>query len=454
MEEEIDLREYIVILLKYWKWIVGVAIIVAIIAFIITSFLSPIYQAQASVIILKSSTEISLAPQFQTKDGVINQRTLQQTFVQMAKTGNLARLILDQAIKENLLDAETTTINQLLSKVTVKNEGDIISIVVHDQSPQLAAQLANLWVVNYETYLNQLFDHSNAFLLEQVQNQFKYVNQRYTTAQTDWEDFLNNNQILALEREIEIKQRQANELQIFTLSNVNLDNTNQRLTYRYEKLTQLESWLDDIVSMKQQLTNLPANSSFDVALSYILLQREVLATATDENITLQINITDLLDQNVSIADVEALITTIQERKTRLEQEIVEISTTLSRFEVEPNLDSESDPIAQLIENIDAEIHTLQVELEKQKALEDKLKRLRDAAQEDLKTVQRKLDEVQLDSYIIDSQVRIITQAIEPTNPVSPKRFLIAAISAMIGLAITIFVVFIKEYWQNTDKKVK
>ena len=87
-------------------------------------------------------------------------------------------------------------------------------------------------------------------------------------------------------------------------------------------------------------------------------------------------------------------------------------------------------------------------------LEGKLKKLRDAAQEDLKTIQRKLDEVELDSYIIDSQVQIITQAIEPINPVGPNRLLITAIAAMLGLAITIVAVFIKEYWQNIDKKVK
>ncbi len=43
MEEEIDLREYIEILLKYWKWIVGAALLAAIAAFVATSMLPRVY---------------------------------------------------------------------------------------------------------------------------------------------------------------------------------------------------------------------------------------------------------------------------------------------------------------------------------------------------------------------------------------------------------------------------
>ncbi len=41
MEEEIDLRAYVLVLLKYWKWILGAAAAAAVVALVVSFLLLP-----------------------------------------------------------------------------------------------------------------------------------------------------------------------------------------------------------------------------------------------------------------------------------------------------------------------------------------------------------------------------------------------------------------------------
>jgi uncharacterized protein involved in exopolysaccharide biosynthesis len=44
MEEEIDLRKYITVLIKHWYWIIGLAVVAGVLAFVISSVTPPIYK--------------------------------------------------------------------------------------------------------------------------------------------------------------------------------------------------------------------------------------------------------------------------------------------------------------------------------------------------------------------------------------------------------------------------
>ena len=67
MEEEIDLREYINVIVRRWKWIAGITL-VAVITAAVVSFLilPPIYEAKAGVVIVKSKSEVTFEPKYRT----------------------------------------------------------------------------------------------------------------------------------------------------------------------------------------------------------------------------------------------------------------------------------------------------------------------------------------------------------------------------------------------------
>ena len=64
MDQDIDLREYIAVLLKYKFWIAGLAIGAALVALVVSLFLPPTYQATALVAITKPKYEMQFDSRF------------------------------------------------------------------------------------------------------------------------------------------------------------------------------------------------------------------------------------------------------------------------------------------------------------------------------------------------------------------------------------------------------
>ncbi|RLC98999.1 MAG: hypothetical protein DRI77_03815, partial [Chloroflexi bacterium] len=66
MEEEIDLRVYVEVLVRNWKWIAGLALVAAVVAFVASSFIPPTYEATALAAITKPRYVMQFDPRFET----------------------------------------------------------------------------------------------------------------------------------------------------------------------------------------------------------------------------------------------------------------------------------------------------------------------------------------------------------------------------------------------------
>ncbi|RLC66737.1 MAG: lipopolysaccharide biosynthesis protein, partial [Chloroflexi bacterium] len=56
MEEEIDLRQYVEVLIRYWMWIAGLALLAAVAAFVVSLLLPETYRVQSTVTVIRSRT--------------------------------------------------------------------------------------------------------------------------------------------------------------------------------------------------------------------------------------------------------------------------------------------------------------------------------------------------------------------------------------------------------------
>ena len=65
MEEEIDLRAYVLVLLKYWKWIIGTTGAAAVVALVVSFLLPPTYEATALVAIKAPQYVMQFDPRFE-----------------------------------------------------------------------------------------------------------------------------------------------------------------------------------------------------------------------------------------------------------------------------------------------------------------------------------------------------------------------------------------------------
>ena len=435
MEDEIDLREYIEVLIKYWKWIIAAGILAAVVAFVVSSFLPRTYEASASVIILKSKTEISFDPKIQTTtEDQLTQKSYQDTLVGLVKAGSVAETVFEK--HQNILPENIKSVTDLLKKVDASNTGDVISITVSDADPARAAQLADAWAAAYVDYVNQLYGNQTAPLLVEVEAQAAEAEQSYKSAQSKLEDFLKNNRISALQREVSVRQAHTKAL----------------LDEKYNLLTQIDAWLDDAMSIRLHVAAGGADGGAGDALAFLLLQRKALATSADgeSQLQLQISPADFSNTTVTVDAVDALIDTLQQRRAEisrdiqlLEKDVPATDSTVSSSPMDTGLNA-------YIASLDTEIAALQSELETQSAQKRELQQARDLAWDNLTTLQRKQAELQLSGQISNSQVRMAAGALVPDKPVSPKRLMNTAVAGALAVMLAVFVVFAMEYWRNDD----
>lgn len=132
-EIEIDLRELFFEFLGHWKVIVLSAVIVGMIALVVSKFLlTPQYESTSRLYVLSKSTSITSLADIQMGSSLTNDYMVVVT----------GRPVAEQVIENLDLEEEYS---ELLEKVTVNNPTDsrILEITVQDEDPKRAKKIAD-----------------------------------------------------------------------------------------------------------------------------------------------------------------------------------------------------------------------------------------------------------------------------------------------------------------------
>jgi hypothetical protein len=150
----------------------------------------------------------------------------------------------------------------LTRRVTVTNDGDLFTIQVTAETPELAARIANTWVNAYERQVNELFsvEPASAATLEAQAEQAK---SEYEASQAAVVAFLNVNPVETLIRE---RTRLSAELD----DQVAVENKLRRLAA-------------DVQALRTRLLANDATVSAADALTQILIQTSALSNGGAEN---------------------------------------------------------------------------------------------------------------------------------------------------------------------------
>ncbi|UYT84624.1 YveK family protein [Priestia megaterium] len=161
MEETISLKELFQTLKKR-LWLIGlITIIAAIISAVISFFiLTPIYQTQTQILVNQAKSDQQLYT-----------GTEVQTNIQLINTYNViikSPAILDKVKKELDLDR---TVDELNDQVTVSSAKDsqVVEITVQDQSPYVAAQIANKTAEVFQTEISKIMKIDNVSILSKAE---------------------------------------------------------------------------------------------------------------------------------------------------------------------------------------------------------------------------------------------------------------------------------------------
>ncbi len=425
MEEEIDLRQYIVVLIKYWYWIVGIAVIAALAAFIVTSFVPPKYEAKALVAITKPQLLLQFTPDIRTESLLPEYQALPLIATNDELLTQLAQTLNDEGIA---LDSnQPVTIERLSQSLNATSSADpsLVELSVELGDPQKAADIANLWANLFVSQANGIYGQSErekaTFVtdLNQVEAELNELetNLAKIGAETGQGLLTAENRPLvegnSIVMELPSTDKDGVTYANFGILGAELEKKAEALIIQKTRRDKLEL----LITQARELQTLVTENNLDetVATTGLLVE---LAQLTSQNspvdLTLEINVDE--DSSLKIEDVLA------------------------------TLESNLAATAAAIEKASLEVNELQAKMATQRQTFNTLSRQHTLKQEVYLALARKVAE----SDIGDEEtnpIRLVSYASVPQQPVSSGVMFNTVMAGAFGLLVAVFGVFALEWWR-------
>jgi len=402
MEEEIDLRVYVEVLIRCWKWIVGLALVAVVTAFVVSFLLPPTYETSAMVIITQPRYQMQFDPRFET---VGEWTPAYRAFPTLATSDETLQGVIDTYTPSPEAHNEEWKLRTLSGMVEATSEGDpsLVLLKVRSRSPEDAAAIVNLWADQFTALGNGIYGETEkdvAFFEEQVDQARQVLDQ----ADAELIEFQARNRSSIVSAQLSsYRQTQADYL------------ADQR-TISYI--------VQDIQGLRGQLAQQPGNQPASLADDLTALFLQVKAFGASTPIQLQVNsAASLSDKSLAeqIAFLDDLVTTLEAKSSEIDERLVEL---------EP------------------QILALQQRLQEINVESAHLTRARDLAHETYLTLARKLEEARIAAQEENGVLQMGSYAAVPENPVSPRRMLNTAVAGALGLMLGVFGAFAVEWWQG------
>jgi uncharacterized protein involved in exopolysaccharide biosynthesis len=291
MEEEIDLRQYIDVLIKWWWLIALAALLAGGSAFLVSSMMSPTYKATAGVVLLRSRAELSLGSEFESisDDSILaaatggnvvadlNRRRL-QSLTGMVSNGAIARQVAEDL--SDVLDEGERDPSVLLENVdgAVLEDSDTIQIIASHSDPNKAAAIVNAWALAFEDHANAIYGEAALAPFADIHAQVEEAKAEYDQAQETLVTFLSD------EDRIGELQRQVKEEEAIIAS------------LRTGRQAAISTTVDSQVTVQQRLFNASVAAEVDANLRVFELQRDALQHQFERAYLRKQRLEDLLDE--------------------------------------------------------------------------------------------------------------------------------------------------------------
>jgi len=424
VEDEIDLREYIDVLIRHWKAIVALTIVAALVAGLVSFFLlPPTYEATATLVATGERYRLTFDSRFQSVDTTL----APQAYSGLLKTSQLEAKVLEE-LGSGFFDTPLT-LEDLDESAVVEAGKDptVFYLKVRFRDPQRAMTIANTWAALYVQEVNDLYGYSDK-------------------------------EIATLESQLAAAEEALNS------------SAEALRAFREESgLGLLETWTGGVdVSVSQGDASMaytywgPAGRELGAKLQ-LMASYQVAA----DRLQVAMEEAEGLQQEVAAGQVSATTAT-----TSLLAELVRIGLAdvaqgtnvnldLSGLEGEDSLEAvmtalrvKQAVLAQAMEQLKAEIAALQSELAAKRQQWDQLSREYSIDQDTYTTLSRKVQEVRIAEQTNEDEVKVASLAAVPTKPVSPKKVLNVAVAGTLGLFVGVFGAFAWEYLSRPREGVE
>lgn len=446
-EDEIDLRQYLDVLIRWWREIVlitvGIAVLAAVAILLLRWILPPAYEASADVAIVRTVSEVQFDERFRTTadetvPNVNNQNTRRSALLGLVATGAIAQEVIAQ-VGDQLTPEEQIPANllEMVEAGTVNVDGargdsDLIRITVMADNAEKAAAIANAWARAYVQAVNTIYGQVPDEVLASIQNELNNAQQTYMTNQANLEAFLATNQIDALSSQVTMLQQRVN--QEVTLQ--------QGLLKQWQEAQQQLNIARALRLQVEQGGEAAARSNM-AALQVLKMS---VYSLPPERLTIEVRDIPQVTSAGMLTDLDGLIASLAGQFQALETQIIALSTQPSRAEGAVAAQTPISGTTSSLLPIFAELRTLKSQLEAESARQLQLTQQRDLSWETYKTVNSKVAELNLARAAASSEVRFGAPAIVPVEEVKRFGLILSTIGAgLLGLFIAIFYTFLANY---------
>jgi uncharacterized protein involved in exopolysaccharide biosynthesis len=409
-EEEIDLREYINVLLKRKSIIILISLIAVITAALVSYFyLKPVYEASTILMISKPKYQVELEPKIQTQ------------FTPEISLATYETLIKDREIEEEVIKKLNLgqppyelTPDNLQGMITIEllTNTNLIKINLQSGDPKLTKDIANVWAELFVEKNKDLYLKESKEAQGFIEDQLKISKQNLSTIEEDVKQFNETNKIEILDEEIKGKAAKVLNYEL-RLADIQLSlekNSAEKeqisaALIKQDKILKLNKSITNDQFFQQLMSTISKGNFMDINLTYV----------SEETNPIYYNFaTQLISTDVSISSLQA----------------------------------EENQLKENISNFNRQLESLGKELASEKLAQSRLEREYNTSKGVYDVLSQKAEEVKIAVATESGLVKIASLAYEPKGPIKPNKKLNILIAGVLGLFVGIFVAFFLEFWQK------
>ncbi len=445
-EDEIDLRQYLDVLIRWWREIVaitlGTVVLAAVGIMIMRLVLPPEFEASADVAIVRTVSDVNFDERFRTNPeelglDTINLSARRSALLGLVSTGAIAQEVVTQ-LGDTLSTEEQNPANLLemvegeLANINgAGSDSDLIRITVTSDDPEKAAAIANAWAPIYVHTVNTIYGQVPNEVLESIQAELATAELAYLTNQANLEAFIANNRVDAL-------TNQVTALQQHTTQEVKLQEA------FLEQWQQVQEQLSAAQALRAQVEQGGEGAARSNMVALQILKMSAYSMAPED---LQIEVRDIPDVNQAsmLADIESLISSLGQRLQDLTTLVSNSNKRLGQSE-STTPEAAGDTQHQSVSTAYQQLRDAKAQLEAETARQQLLTQQRDLAWETYKTLSNKVAELNLTRAAASSEVRFGAQAVPPVDAVEGIGFALGLLTAgVIGVFAAIISVLLAQY---------
>ena len=413
METEGELQEYINVLFKHWKLVLGITAITVTMAAAFALLRPPLYEAKVTFEIIKPRYYLEFEPRFRS---VEVSEIPYQVYTALLKDPRLEKRVLDALGK-------TTTYSDLsiktldgMATISFGSEPSIFYLKVRSNDAKEAAQIANIWAELYVQRVREIYglpgEENHVYeLLEAAERNLE-------SKEGALKEFRQKTGLDLLESAYPGGAPSAGQTRPMDIHG-QFGILGKTLEIKLQTLADYQSARDGIRLMLQEAEKLQEAVSRDKmspSIAIYSLMMDFFSTGI-MNSRADIALSGSQIGGQSPQDLETFIAALQIKETAL-------STAM--------------------EQLSEEILQLQGELAEKRQELDHLRRERDIAEEVYIILARKAEESKIAAQAEGERVRIASLAVEPSKPVDRRRGIKVSVAGILGLVIGVLGAFLME----------